>query len=257
MRLIWFSVALLVFSISEAVTPENVAIIPKLGELGDPDGAFLPELERLPEYCFANTWVEFGEDWLLKPCLGLAWAGEREGRWIVLNHGIPTDVTVKTMIAGDEVTVQHISTNLMRLPVRSQWPDLLAAPFIVLPNGRREPLESSYDLVHWIRNQQAFLSGRGELTGPKGILVSVYGSRREAMDALIAGEIDAMDDLSAEERRRIHGAQADVEVINRRSNELLYVLWNPNFPDLTEPTTREHLEMLMDKRRIASRAGST
>ena len=255
MWLILSSIGLLA-SASWPVAPENVAIIPKLGELGDPDEAFLSELDRGPEHCFADPWVELGEDWLLKPCFGAAWSLKDEHRWIALNEILESDLAVKTMIADEELTVQRISAHLVRLPGRSQWWDLLASPYTISTNGRREPLASSYEIVHWIRNQHAFLSRTADTAGPEGILVSVYGSRREAMDALITGEIDALDDLSAAERKRIHRAQANVNVLNRRSNELLYLLWNSEHQDLVQLSTRNHLERLMDKRRIASRAGS-
>lgn len=247
---------LLALSASVAVTPERVAIIPKLGELGTPEEAFLPESERLPEYQFANPWAELGEDWLLKPSVGAAWAPAQINRWIVLNDIVPWSFNVKTIMSDEEVAVQPISPHLVRLPGRSHWRDLLASPFKVLPNGRKEAIGSSYDLVHWIRNQHASLSGKADVAGPNRILISVYGSRREAMDALVAGEIDALDDLSPEERRRIHVARADIQIVNRRSNELLYLLWNPGLPELAQAETRDRLEMLMDKRRISSRAGS-
>jgi hypothetical protein len=247
---------LLVLSGSTAIAPERVAIIPKLGELGAHDDAFLPESERLPEHRFANPWVEFGQDWLLKPGLGVAWSNEETDRWIVLKDIMPSTFNVKTIISAEEVAVQPISAHLVQLPGRSRWRDLLASPFTILPNGRKEAFGASYDLVHWIRNQHAFLSARADAVGPKGILISVYSSRREAMDALVTGEIDALDDLSSEERKRIHVTGADVQVFNRRSNELLYLLWNPGFPGLAQAETRDRLEMLMDKRRIASRTGS-
>jgi hypothetical protein len=233
-----------------------VAIIPKLGELGTPDEAFLPQSQRLPEHRFADPWVEFGRDWLLKPCLGAAWARAETARWIVVKDILPSMINAKTIISEEEAAVQRISSHMVQLPGRSHWRDLLASPFEVLPNSRKRPLGSSYDLVHWIRNQHAFLSGKTEEVEPKGILISVYGTRREAMDALLAGDIDALDDLSAEERKRIHVGGADVQLYNRRSNELLYLLWNPDFPGLEQTETRDRLEMLMDKRRIASRAGS-
>jgi hypothetical protein len=241
---------------SMAVTPEGVVIIPKLGELGSPDEAFLPVFERLPEHRFAEPWAVFGEDWLLKPCLAKAWGGSEMNRWLVLHEVVPDDAEVKTLITDGSGAVSTISPHLVRLAGRCRWQDLLAAPFTMAPNERKEALSSSYDLVHWIHNQHAFLSGRGDVAEPKGILISVYGSRRMAMEALIAGEIDALDDLLPEERKRIYTTRAQVQLFNRRSNRLLYLLWNPDIPDLGKTETRRWLETFMDKRRIASRVGS-
>ncbi len=87
-------------------------------------------------------------------------------------------------------------------------------------------------------------------------MIVVCRSRAEAFERLLSGEIDALDDLSMEERRHIHLSRPDLQVFARRVNSLIYVMWNTEYPGLESPETRRWLGTLIDKRRLASRIGS-
>ena len=230
-------------------------VVPHVGQLDDMEDACCPTWHRSPEGLFVRPWFILGPDWILKEGLGRSWSIQANGEILVVlpADGPELEYAEDTTVCG--IQWRPISQHVVALQGHHGWKKLLSAPGFKASDGSIVG-RGDYAVQYWVPTQQALLTRVVSGPGPGAIMVLACTSRDDAVDRFLAGEIDLLDDLSFEERTRLAASSRDFRLIARRSNSLVYLMWNTHSLTAVSAEARRVLAGAIDRRRLASRVGS-
>jgi len=228
--------------------------VPRLGTFGMPvevcSGEWYPHAECL----FMQPWCRLGADWTLRPGIARSWS-IRNGHFILV---LSENAAVYMSESGgfSDTSVTPMSSHIVSITVESGWPQLLEAP-----EERDEDTMivgfGGYDIQQWVREQHIILNRNNpDRVGPDNIMVTACASRERMVEGFVSGEFDIIDDISFEERALLCGNEDRYTCFARRSNSLLYLMWNSTCLDVSDPAIRSVLGQTVDRKRLAARVGS-
>ena len=246
-------IILFCFSFLEDNASYTIAI-PRLGTFEMPVEACTNQLYPRAEYLFAKPWCRLGNDWTLRPGIARAWS-VRDGHCIAVLTANAARYMSETGGFSD-TSVTALSPHLVSISLESGWSNILNTPVERIENNMVLGF-GDYTIQQWVEEQHVILTRKssGQI-GPDNIIVTACSSRERMIRGFLSGEFDMIDDVSFKERALLCADEGHHECFARRSNSMLYLMWNSTCLDVHDPAVRSVLSGRIDRRRLASRVGS-